>query len=284
MRLLLILLSLLVLANSADALRILQPSSAERTLTAQRVFVGIVSDIEEKTEDVKDHPNSKEATAYSVAVVKIVDPIKGVDKLTHIRIGFILQGDRQPNELEDFGWERPVNLVKGEKYLFIVDKHSSAGFYLSPNRANSPRLTEMAPNTAVVDEAKMAALVLTDPMKALKAEKPQDRALAAMLVLMHYRMADQALTQRGPVIRVPLDAEENAAILKAVAEGDWTTPVCGHIRLSQITEYTHTDGAWKRPVVPAGANADIANQKAFQEWLAGPGAKFQLQKLVATKK
>lgn len=283
MRGILILVSLFAVANSADALRIYQPSSAERTLTAQRVFVGIVSEIEEKTEDVKIHPNSKEATAYSIAVVKIVDPIKGVDKLTHIRIGFILQADRQPNEMENFGYERPVNLVKGEKYLFHIDKHPSAGFYLLANPFPF-QLTEMAPNTAAVDEAKLAALVLTDPMKALKAEKSQDRAMAALLILMNYRTADQVLATRGPVTRVPLDAEENAAILKAVSEGDWTIPVFGNNSLSQITAYTHVDGSWKFPAIPPGANAALANQKLFQEWLAGPGAKFQFVKVVATKK
>lgn len=282
MRGILILVSLLAVANSADALRIYQPSSAERTLTAQCVFVGIVSEIEEKTEEAKEFANAKETTTYTIAVVKIVDPIKGVDKVTHIRIGFILQAERQSNELEKFGRERPLNLVKGKKYLFYVNKHPSAGFYVS---LNPYMLTDKDPDTVVVDEAKLAALVLTDPMKALKAEKPQDRASAALLLLMHYRMADQALeTRRGPVTRVPLDAEENAAILKAVTEGDWTTPVFGSIRLSQIISYTHTDVAFETPVVAAGENVDLVNQKAFQEWLAGPGAKFRFQKYVATKK
>lgn len=281
MRGILILVSLLAVANSADALRIYQPSSAERTLTAQCVFVGIVSEIEEKTEEAKEFANAKETTTYTIAVVKIVDPIKGVDKVTHIRIGFILQAERQSNELEKFGRERPLNLVKGKKYLFYVNKHPSAGFYVS---LNPYMLTDKDPDTVVVDEAKIAALILTDPMKALKSEKSQDRAFAAMLLLEHYRTADQVLAARGPVTCVPLDAEENAAILKAVAEGDWTTPVFGYTRLSRITAYTHTAVAWKLPVVAAGANAELANQRAFQEWLAGPGAKFRFQKYVATKK
>ena len=281
MRGILILASLFVAANSADALRIYQPSSAERTMTAERVFVGIVSNIEEMTEEVKVGPNSKETTTYTVAVVKILDPIKGVDKLTHIRVGFILQGYQQTDRFEGFGEERPINLVKGEKYLFHVNKHRSAGFNVS---LNPYLLTDKETNAAMVNEAKVAALVLTDPMKALKAEKTQDRALAAMLLLMRYRTADQALATRGPVTRVPLDAEENAAILKSVVEGDWTAPVYGYVRLSEITSYTHTDVAWKPPVVPAGGNAELVNQNAFQDWLAGPGAKFCFQKFVAKVK
>ena len=280
MRAIVILACLVAASNPAQAFQEIRPSSAERTIAAQCVFVGTVTEIEEKTEEAKEFPGSKETTTHTVAVVKILDPIKGVDKVTHVRIGFVLRGDLGWRDHEAHEPMNP-NLIKGAKYLFYVDKHPSAGFYLAPNRTNPRLLTEEMPKTDVVDEAKTTAITIADPMKALKAEKPRDRALAAMVLLMHYRAADHILATRGSVNRVPLDAGESAAILKAIAEGDWATPIFGCVRLVQVTDYTHHPGdVWKLPVVPPGGNADLANQKAFQDWLAGPGAKYRIQKFV----
>ena len=157
MRAIVILACLVAASNPAQAFREIRPSSAERTIAAQCVFVGTVTEIEEKTEEAKEFPGSKETTTHTVAVVKILDPIKGVDKVTHVRIGFVLRGDLGWRDHEAHEPMNP-NLIKGAKYLFYVDKHPSAGFYLAPNRTNPRLLTEEMPKTDVVDEAKTTAL------------------------------------------------------------------------------------------------------------------------------
>ena len=73
--------------------------------------------------------------------------------------------------------------------------------------------------------------------------------------------------------------------MRTIAEGDRDKPIFGGVRLVRVTDYTHHPGdVWKLPVVPPGGNADLANQKAFQDWLAGPGAKYRIQKFVPKAK
>ncbi len=261
------------LKKEVDALGV-----AQQTVQSEAVVVGTVASIEKELAEVKSHPDAKETTAYSVAVVKVDTAIHGAKNTTHIRVGFILRAVQQ-NELrskDDF--PREPNLDEGGKYLLFLQKHPVGGFY-TYGYATPP---QKLPAEAAIAEAKLAAAAIADPMMALKAEKAQDRALAAIALLMHYRKP----AGRGEVDLVPIDAEENAAILKAISEGDWTAAVTGHVTLWSAYQYlglTDKDG-WKHPTIKPGENHNLVMQKTFQDWLAGPGAKFRFQKYVAKAK
>ncbi len=275
----------LLLATSPDAwaCKIWMPSGiAQQTVQSDAVVVGTVTFLERELTDVKTHPDAIETTPYTMAVVKVETAIRGVKTATHMRVGFVLRAETPNQGFGDFGGSSVTNLAENGRYVLFLQKHSVANFYTY--QANMPPLaiTDRDDRGAAIAEAKLAANAIADPMKALKLENAQNRALSALALLMHYRQP----ASRGEVERVPLGTEENAAILHAIAHGDWTLPISGGITLASAVQYLNiapTDG-WKYPEVPAGANAELTYRTAFQEWLAGAGAKFRFQKYVSKLK
>ena len=270
---------LVMLAPSAFARKILAPLGiAQQLVQSDAVVVGKVTSIEKELVEVKSRPEATETTAYTVAIVKVETVIHGVKNATHVKVGFILRAVPQDEELrfEDDG-RRNLNLDEKGEYLLFLRKHPSAGFYTFDYSTPPQPL----PAEAAVAEAKLAAAAIADPMKALRAEKAQERAFAAMVLLIHYRQP----AQRGATDSVAIGAEENAAILNAISEGDWTVAITGYTTLSSAYQYlglSATDG-WQHPIAKPGENHHLVMQKAFQDWLAGPGAKFRFQRSVAKK-
>ena len=268
---------LLSLAPSALARETLAPLGvAQQLVQSDAAVLGKVTGIEKELAEVKAHPDAKETTAYTVAIVKVETAILGIKNTTHLKVGFIRRAEPAREDfLKD---DRNLNLDEGGEYLLILQKHPVGGFYTYTYSTPPQKL----PAEAAVAEVKLAAGAIADPMKALKAEKAQDRALAAVVLLMHYRQA----ASRGATERVALDADENAAILKAIAEGDYTVAITGYTTLTssyQLLGLSANDG-WKHPIAKPGENRHLLMQKAFQEWLAGPGAKFRFQKYVLRAK
>jgi hypothetical protein len=278
-------LALILLAASAPtsyALRLKELASqgvAQQTVQSEVVLVGKVTSFEKELTEVKAHPDAKETTAYTIAIVKVETAIRGLGNATHVKVGFVLRAEpQQGEELLSSEPRRNLNLQEGGEYLLLLHKHPVGGFYTYSDSTPPQQL----PAEAAVAEAKLAAGAIADPMKALKAEKAQDRALAAIVLLTHYCQP----ASRGQVELVPIDAEENVAILKAIAEGDWTVAVSGHMTLWSSYQYlglTDKDG-WKHPTIKPGENHNLVMQKTFQEWLAGPGAKFRFHRYVGKKK
>ncbi len=278
-------LALILLAASAPtsyALRLkeLAPQGvAQQTVQSEAVLVGKVTSFEKDLAEVKAHPDAKETAAYTIAIVKVETAIRGLKNATHVKVGFVLRAvPQQGEELLSSEPQRNLNLQEGGEYLLLLHKHPVGGFYTYSESTPPQKL----PAEAAVAEAKLAAGAIADPMKALKAEKAQDRALAAIVLLTYYRQP----ASRGEVELVPIDAAENAAILKAISEGDWTVAVTGYTTLSSFYQFLgvgESDG-WKHPVAKPGENHNLVMQKAYQDWLAGPGAKFRFQKYVAKRK
>jgi hypothetical protein len=276
---------LLSLAPSAFAGKIIaQLGIAQQTVQSEVAVVGTVTSIENELAEIKAHPGAKETTGHTVAVVKVETTIRGLKNTTHVKVGFVKMAEASPQKelIEDFRDNRIQNLHEKGQYLLFLQKHAVGNFYVFTYQTPPLLITDAEKQTGAIAEAKLAAGAIADPMKALKAEKAQDRALAAMVLLQHYRLP----AQRGEVDRVAIDADENAAILKAIAEGDWTIAVTGYTRLSSAIQHLAISPieGWAYPTVKAGENVDLVYQKAFQDWLAGPGAKYRFQKFVAKKK
>ena len=256
---------------------------AHQTALSEVVIVGTVTSFEKELAEVKAQQGADVATAYTVAVVKIETAIRGLKDTTHVKVGFVLKADRARNKNDiDFEVPRLDKLVENERYLLILRKHPIGNFYVFDFSTPPLLVTVTEKQTAAIAEAKFAAGAIADPMKALKSEKVEDRALAAVVLLLHYRNT----AGRVPADLAPIDAEENAAILKAIAECDWTVPLTGYINMKRgyaFLELSSHEG-WYQPKVNPGDNSDIAYQKAFQGWLAGSGTKFRFQKFVAKKK
>ncbi len=269
------LLLLLATAPAAWAKRLPAPPDgiAHQTALSEVVIVGTVTSFEKELVEVKGQQGAEATTAYTVAIVKVETMIRG----------FVWKAERPRNKCDiDFEVPRIENLVEHEQYLLILRKHPAGNFYVF-DFSTPPLLVTVTENqTEAIAEAKFAAGAIADPMKALKSEKIEDRALAAVVLLLHYRTA----ATRGPVELVPIDADENAAILKAIAECDWTAPLTGYINMMRgyaFLELSSHEG-WYQPKVNPGDNADRLYQKTFQDWLAGPGSKFRFQKSVPKAK
>ena len=252
---------------------------AHQTALSEVVIVGTVTSFEKELAEVKAQQGAEVATAYTVSIVKVETMIRGLRNTTHVKVGFVMKADRTRSKDDlDFEIPRNENLVENEQYLLILRKHPVGSFYFFDFETPPLLVTVTEKQTEAIAEAKLAAGAIADPMKALKSEKVEDRALAAVVLLLHYRTA----ATRGAVDLVPIDADENAAILKAIAECDWTVPLTGYINLKRgyaFLELSIKDG-WYQPKVNPGDNSDAVYQKAFQDWLAGPGANFRFQKSV----
>ena len=274
------LLALLTICPDAPALRksFAPLGIAQQMMQSDVVLVGKVTGFEKECTEIRVNPNDKETTSYTVAIVKVETAILGIKNTTQIKVGFIRRAEPVNERFFDEESQRNLNLDENGEYLLILQKHPAGGFYTYIYATPPSKL----PAEAELAEAKLVAATLADPMKALKAEKAQDRAFAAIVLLMNYRKS----AGKGEVDLVPIDAAENAAILKAIAEGDFTVAITGYTTLSsayQMLGFSGGDG-WTHPTTKPGENHNLVMQKAFQEWLAGPGAKFRFQKYVLKAK
>ncbi len=277
---LLALVLVLMACSAASAEIIADMGIANQTVLSDVVIVGSVTSVEKELAEIKAQPDAGEPTSYTVVVVKVETAIRGVMNITHIRVGFVLAGDFPSKQVR---FKLPVrNLAEKNQYLLFLNTLPGSDFYVFYNSRPPKLITEVESHLAAITEAQLAAGAIADPMKALRADKPQDRALAAMVLLTHYRQPEGS----GHFTRVMIDADENTAILKAIAGADWTVPLTEYWPASLAIQFlgmTEADG-WHYPVVPPKENRELVYQKAFQGWLAGPGATFRFQKFIAKVK
>ncbi len=238
--------------------------------TAPYVLIGTVTEIDKDSVELTSAPGTKDKQSLSVATLKVTSAIRGFKTETHVKVAF------QP------GLRSGQNLVEKQEYLLFLSKHHEGNFYVM-NWMNAPQPVTDA-NREVVDQVKAIGKLLADPAKALKAEKVEDKALAAAALATSYRSPSDTGAERTTEA-VPL--EESQAILKGLAALEWgTTSQVGGFNLQGTFSglgLTEKDG-WKLPEFKAGDNFGSTMHKAFAEWLAGPGAKYQIQKYVAKKK
>ncbi len=242
---------------------------AASAATVGTVLVGTVTEIDKDPVSVASAPGAKDTVAYTVATVKVTDAIRGLKSETHVKVGF------QPSR------RGGTNLDEKQTYLFFLSKHPVGNFYVM-DWMNAPLPINEA-SKASVEQVKAIAKILGDPDKALEAKKPEDRALAAMVLILHHR-TPSATGVAQTTEALPL--AESQAILKAYGAVDWmATPEIGGLPvLRQFYSLgLGADAGWKQPEVKPGEDGTVALQKAYAEWLAGAGAKYQIQKFVAKK-
>lgn len=232
-----------------------------RMLTAEVVMVGKVVSVEK--EPVVDGQAS-----FTVAKVKIEDGLTGTKNLTHVTVGFLKSGGPQ--------------LAEGEQYLFFLTRHPTAGLHLMPWNM-VPIAGKDTKFKAAVAEVTKAAAALKDPVAALKADKPADRGLAAVVLLTRYRTPPPNVRQ---LENEDLPEEESKLLLKALADADWTSGD-GPNGPNGFTAFrglalTQRDG-WTPPGVKPGANAVEEYKRAFAAWLEGKGQEYRVKKLVPKK-
>lgn len=279
-------------AVPSSALMIAMKPAGQRAITADAVVIGKVTSIEKDMIEAKPFVGSPNKVAYKVAVVKIETALAGVKDVTHIKVGFI---PAPPAPVEQPGAprlssrpNRGIELKEGQEMVFFLAKHPDGPFHIMPMM--SPPLDVKAEETKKeLESLKKSLAVIADPMKALKAEKAEDRIFAASVMATKYRSYPDA---GGEVDQTPIAADESKLILKGIAESDWTKfdrTASNGMQSFYMLGLTDKDG-WvaPKPVRPQpgqpAVNFNQVTKDAFVKWLDGPGKDYVIKKIVPKKK
>jgi hypothetical protein len=267
-------LAVLVLAAPALAKPLPPPPGLPQRLAwADRVIVGTVESIEEKTIKAPRGRGDKEQVEFQVAVIKIDDAILGAKGLTHVRVGFI------PPESGTYRRGPWQSLTKGQEACFFLSPHATANFHVVADHFDLIDKKDNANFEKEVAELKRCAKLLADPAAGLASEKADERYLTAVMLLTRYRV------QRpfGPWQNKtePLDAKESRRLLEILAEADWTnanqqTYLMTPTHLFGSLGLTENDG-WKPP-------SDLRKvPDAAKKWLKENAGTYRIQRFVPEK-
>lgn len=250
-----------VVVSPAAGKRAPAPSPVQRAVAAEVVVIGKVTAIEKESVEVAPEPGSPKQ-AFAVAVIKVESSLAGAANLTHVKVGF--PADSGPRGRNAF-----LALKEGQEGLLFLTKHPAGGFY-GFNWMTSPVDAAQPDFKAQVENVKKALAAVADPMKALKADRADDRALAAVALVMKYRTAPQS----GEADTEAVPAAESKLILAALAEGDWTKYPADlpHPSIAFYMLGLGPNDGWvpPKPAQPGGDfRADL--RTAFATWVAGPG-------------
>lgn len=275
-----------MLAVPVEAKRVARPfTPLEKVARAEVVVTGKVSAVEKEMVNAIRYAGDNEKVPHKVAVIKIDKGLVGGGAVTHVKVGFIPPPPADPAVPPGRpvrGGFQQVDLKEGQEGLFFLTKHPSGEFY-----AITPMMAPLDPKAenynAQAEQVTKAAAALSDPMKALKAEKADDRFFAAAALLSRYRsFPDDG--RETELAKVP--ADESKLILKALGEADWTKnepEVLGAMQAFYLLGLNETTG-WKQPLIKPGDNFQQVMKSSFERWLAGPGKDYQIEKIVPKKK
>jgi hypothetical protein len=294
--------SVAVMAESSPALRIAMPANfttQQKAMQSEVVVVGKVTGIEKESVEAEPFKGSPKV-AYKIGVIKIETAVTGAKGLTHIKVGFqqpVGGTDPVPQDpqvkpgigrpIGPIGRIQPIVLTEGQEGVFFLQKHPTENFFIIqqgfvPLDSKAPDYkTELGKVTAI-------SATLADPLKALKAEKIEDRLLAASTLVSKYRTYPQN-AQFG-VDQVAIPAEESKLILKAIMEADWAKfqmdPTMNPMTLmSQLGVYAGSNGIPQYKPMPNTPNPAEAYKSWYQaeikKWYEKSGSTFEIKKMVA---
>ena len=240
--------------------------AGDRLFQAQTVVVGKVTAIEDKEIDLQAAPNVM--SKYKVAVVKVSEVVKGVNKVETIRIAFqAAPAPVNPKIKRPIPGVRTVEPKVGQEALLYVNKHARDDVYLPVVQGVVLRDSNPQGFAAEVAQTKHKAKLLQDPMAGLRSKDARDRLQTASLLLGLYRGAASRKTE-------PIPAEESRLILDTILFADWNAnDALGGRALFQQLGLTPKDG-WKQP------NNFQQFPEAAQNWLRQYAASYRIQRFV----
>ncbi len=258
-----------VLASSALALMIAIPPGPQRFIGSDAVFVGRVAGMEPTDVEML-------GAKYRIAVVQVSEAVMGLKAGTKtIRIGFIAPDEAKKGPVLS---RQPPRVEVGQDGLFNLRKFSNADMYMAPN------FGAFVPASAnnfksEIGDAKKAALIVQDPVAAMKSSDAKDRMFGAQVLVEKYRTVPAGLNVQTAK-QEPIDTEESKLILKTAAGADWNAPLrfgaANPLQIWTQLGVTAKDG-WKQPMP---FNVQKTGQ-AIQEWVRVNGETFRIQRFVA---
>lgn len=278
------------------------PTASQKALNSQLVVSGTVT-MEKETADVAMYPGQPVKTTYRVATIKVADTLVG-DKAEKVKV-LIAPGD--PTWVNDAPSGAPpqpyfpqfpnsIQLIDGQEGVFFLTAHPTAKDQWMVSQGNpplNPLDTKYKDDLAAV---KAVAAVYADPVKALKAEKAEDKMRAAAVLVSKYRRFPQNFQGPGQPEQKAIPAEEAKLIFQAMLDADWEKwdkpqndpnidwTLNPSNLLSQMQVYP---GGQKgqggnfpqvRPQPGQGYNA--AYKEAFKSWLEADGKDFEIKRFV----
>lgn len=275
------------------------PTAFQKAVNCQLVVAGTVS-VGKETAEVTPWTGSPTKMTCKVATIKVTDTLIG-EKADTLKV-LLQPGDLtyvndpfpgQPAQPYYPQFPQQIQLIDGQEGVFFLTKHPTAAdayIHVGGNPPLNPLDTKYKSDLA---EVKLVAAVHADPLKALKAEKPDDRMRAAYVLVTRYR--------RPPVYdgkqheQKAVAAEEAKLIFKAMQDADWELwdkpQQPNEIRdwtlnptglLGQMQVYQGAPGKANFPVVKQqpGQGYHAAYKEAFQKWMDGDGKEFELKRFV----
>jgi hypothetical protein len=192
-----VLAGLFVLAAPLSARIIEPPPISDRVAASAAVVTGKITAIEKRTVKAKD------GTEYHIAVVKIDEGLLGTWGLTHVKVGFV------PHPRVNT-WE---NLKVGQEGCFLLSKVAGQPFLVIRSQEDLLLKSEYAEHYQKNLEAvRRCARALENAAAGLKSKDPEERYLAAAMLVKKYRVRRDT-----PGKFEPLPVAQSKPILEALA-------------------------------------------------------------------
>jgi hypothetical protein len=277
--------TLLVLTPITQAVRMPPLPSGVRAALATVIVVGKVESIDEKTVAVKPFPDAREKVEYTIANVKVSDPILGAKGVTNVRVGFVASQGR-------------YNLIfaKDQEGIFFLTPHADGTFMVAQtyndfvNKQKNPNFDKD------VEETKKSIKILENPKESLKADKQEDRFAAAAILVSKYRNLPRFNGKDAKTEAV--DDEISKLILTALGEADWKHQVLGPgpfamnaLSIFQQLGVTEKDG-YNPPTTeakgPQGQTLKVVDYAKVpnyaKQWCKDNAGKYKIQRFVHDEK
>lgn len=256
--------------------------TATRAVTADAVVVGKVASIEGDTVEAAPAPGA-DKIAYKIAVIKVDSAISGAKGLTHVKVGFPAAGAGAPGGRPGRGGFGPIALTADQEGCFFLSKHPG-GFYVI-NAGYTPLDAKAEGYKAELESVTKAAAIATDPAKALKAEKAEDRFTAVAVLVSKYRTYPQGAAE---VENVKVPAAESKAIIDILtATEDWgaVEPVTGQTAagLAQILALGPNEGFQPKAFTGNG-DYNVYFRDEFKKWAKTMPKDFAIRQMVRKDK
>ncbi len=272
-------------AAPAYALRVaVMPAASTKTKTfqADTVVVGKVVGIDQETVDLEIYPGQPKV-AHAVANIKIESALVGAKNVTHVKVAFV-KAD-QPGGGSGPGRGRPG--FGGQQYtpaedhegVFFLQKHPGSDTYFTVQMGHAPVLSTDANYKNEVVSVKAMVAAFADPVKALSADKAEDRLANALSLAQKYRAAPTN-NPSGVIDETPIPADQTKLFMKVLTDLDWAK----HADAPKLADALGLmPGNYGIPRVTGsdGEDAMAARQKAFKAWADKFGGKFEVMKVSA---
>jgi hypothetical protein len=279
----LVTLTLVGTGGAARALVVAPPPGPTRVLNADAVLVGRVLALEPQDVIVAGPPGSGQKDAFRIAAVQVGEALRGAKDAKTVRVGFpVPRADGAPGGRAFFlpGVGRLSGpLTPGQHGLLLLTRHPRADFYVVPIGSYLPSMGNEHFESDVGSLRKLVR-VMADPKASLRSKDPQERFLAAAVLVSKYRTPPR--TGR-PVKQEPLDAAESRQILASLADADWAIPQRDALIPNPLIVFNQlglgTADGW---MYPRKANQEQI-VAAMRAWLREHAATYRVRRFVAEK-